>query len=79
MSDPMQDEGSEIVANGGPAYPTPAGIQHNDGMTLRDYFAAASLQGLISKLPDKIAYNNEVAESCYWIADAMIKARETKP
>ena len=89
---PMQDEVSDIANNGGPAFPTPAGLQHNDGMTLRDYFAATALQGLLSKLPiidqtgvhgikvdDKIAYNNEVAESCYWIADAMLRAREAKP
>ena len=27
------------INDGGPAYPTPAGIQHNDGMTLRQYAA----------------------------------------
>ena len=82
---------SQPIDNGGPAYPAPAGVQHNNGMTIRDVFAAAALQGLLSKLPiidqtgvhgikvdDKIAYNNEVAESCYWIADAMLKAREAK-
>ena len=28
---PMQDEVSDIANNGGPAFPTPAGLQHNDG------------------------------------------------
>lgn len=27
------------INDGGPAYPTPAGVQHNDGMTLRQYAA----------------------------------------
>ena len=86
---------NQPINDGGPAYPMgyhPEGNSaDHSGMTLRDYFAAAALQGLISKLPiidqtgvhgikvdDKIAYNNEVAESCYWIADAMLKAREVK-
>ena len=29
-----------------PVFPKPAGIHHNDGMTLRDYFAAAALQAM---------------------------------
>lgn len=59
-------------------------------MTLLDWFAGQALQGLISKLPvidqtgefeikvsDKIAYNRDVAESCYELASAMLaeKAR----
>jgi hypothetical protein len=57
-------------------------------MTLRDWFAGQALAGLISKLPvidqtgefgvkvaDKFAYNDDVAGSCYAIADAMLKAR----
>jgi hypothetical protein len=27
------------INDGGPAYPTPVGTQHNDGMTLRQYAA----------------------------------------
>jgi hypothetical protein len=62
------------------------------GMSLRDWFAGQVMVGLMSKLPlvdqtgalgmkveDKIAYNQDVAESCYAIADAMLKAREAKP
>ena len=30
---------SQPIDNGGPAYPTPAGTQHQDGMTLRQYAA----------------------------------------
>ena len=77
-----------IIPDGGPAFPVPNWSA--SGMTLRDYFAAAALQGLLSKLQiidqtgvygikvdDKIAYNYEVAESCYCLADAMLRARET--
>ena len=31
---------SEPINDGGGAFPTPYGVQHNDGMTTRDYFAA---------------------------------------
>ena len=59
-----------------PVFPTPAGIQHNDGMTLRDYFAAAALQG---NLIEPTASNDDVAKWAYSLADAMLKAREVKP
>ena len=62
----------------------------SEGMSLRDYFVRKALLGLLSKLPlidqdgmfgpatkDKIKYNRDVAESCYWIADAMLTARKT--
>jgi hypothetical protein len=43
------------------------------GMTLRDYFAAKALQGLI-------ANNNigaqQLAHAAYFVADAMMEARE---
>jgi hypothetical protein len=58
-----------------PVFPTPAGTQHNDGMTLRDYFAAAVLQG---NLIEPTANNDEVAKWAYSLADAMLKAREAK-
>jgi hypothetical protein len=51
----------DFSSNGGPAFPRPyseyrdgdvreASPSH-EGMTLRDYFAAAAMQGLLSKLP----------------------------
>jgi hypothetical protein len=58
-----------------PVFPTPAGTQHNDGMTLRDYFAAAALQG---NLIEPTASNDDVAKWAYSLADAMIRAREAK-
>ena len=62
-----------------PMFPTPAGTQHNDGMTLRDYFAAAALQGLLSSIqPNQLWSGDDVSIVCYRTADAMLKAREAK-
>ena len=69
------------INDGGPAYPTPAGVQHNDGMTLRDYFAAAALQGMIASrgsLSTRFLAEDD-ASYVYEIADAMLKAKEAKP
>ena len=49
------------------------------GMTLRDYFAAKAMQGLLRQYPDHLMNSpaNEVACDAYSMADAMLKARET--
>ena len=60
---------------GGPAFPTERNL--TQGMTLRDYFAAKAMQGLLA---DE-AYGNEqdsTASWCYAMADAMLRAREAK-
>jgi hypothetical protein len=46
------------------------------GMTLRDYFAAAALQGLMASRNFLDEYDGPYV---YEIADAMLKAREAKP
>jgi hypothetical protein len=66
---------NQPINDGGPAFPTPAGIQHNDGMTLRDYFAAAALEKA-SRGSDRNA--DEIAKRAFYIADAMLKAKEAK-
>ena len=45
------------------------------GMTLRDYFAAAALTGILARegWPSDLA-----SRSAYLVADAMLKARENK-
>ena len=43
-----------------------------EGMDLRDYFAAKAMQ----KITWKKGEEAEDAEDCYFIADAMMKARE---
>jgi len=73
------DGGGEMSApinDGGPAFPTPAGIQHNDGMTLRDYFAAAALQGILADGDGRCRADD--AKNAFKAADAMLKAREAK-
>ena len=53
---------------------------HITGMTLRDYFAAKAMQGLIASprgTPDgSDATDVYYANSAYLVADAMLKARE---
>jgi hypothetical protein len=46
-----------------------------EGMTLRDYFAAKALQGLLSDSYD-FSDRNRIAVKAYDFADAMLKARE---
>jgi hypothetical protein len=61
---------------GGPAFPLFAATGYA-GMTLRDYFAAKALQGMIATdynlAPE---YVPSIAASAYVLADAMLKARE---
>lgn len=77
---------------GGPAFPVPGlhRADYNNGMTLRDYFAAKAMQGFVSAkawhpdfiYPDDFPFCageravDEVAVSAYRYADAMLKARE---
>ena len=66
------------INDGGPAYPVSPEIYNGTGlcgMTLRDYFAAAALQG---NLIEQTASNDEVAKYAYSLADAMLKAKEAK-
>lgn len=63
--------------DGGPAFPVGGTV--NYGMSLRDYFAAAALSGLIPNAAWDYSSgpcNAAAAERCYAIADAMLAARE---
>jgi hypothetical protein len=44
---------------------------------LRDYFASAAMQGILSD-PDLAISKEKIAELAYTMADAMMKAREPK-
>jgi hypothetical protein len=63
---------------GEPAFPTPDNA--DEGMTLRDYFAAKAMQGLIAASGDAegtVDYKEAAVAKCaYMMADAMLKARE---
>ena len=70
---------------GGPAFPsglidpsTPedAVLPINNGMTLRDYFAASFIaSGVVFKNLSSGSTTDEVAAQAYALADAMLKAR----
>lgn len=70
--------------NGGPAFPFGQTSEHNgqlvngwgsEGMTLRDYFAAKALQGLLAH-PTLVASDQfMMARDAYEVADAMLKER----
>lgn len=67
---------SDTKNTGGPAFPTPNLDWDVYGMTLRDYFAAKAMQGMVaSGAPDPAMYEH-VARKCYMMADALLKARE---
>ena len=63
---------------GGPAFPTTLYnantmiVESFGGMTLRDYFAAKVMQGLM----DAAMPMPEIAGAAYEMADAMLKARQ---
>ncbi len=62
-----------------PAFPCHGSMGEvtNDGMTLRDYFAAQALQGFSSTLTGAHEPVFEaLARDAYRMADAMLKARE---
>lgn len=77
------------INDGGPAFPHKRQIRCNGevidsemepGMTLRDYFAAAALQGLIASrgsMSTRFLAEDD-ASYVFEIADAMIKAKEAK-
>ncbi len=66
---------------GGPAFPSAEifydEIVHTGGMTLRDYFAAATVSsGTVFKNDQPADTPEAVARQAYKLADAMLKARE---
>lgn len=65
---------------GGPAFPWCGDLNEcptiNLGMTLRDYFAAKAVQGMLAENGGGAVRNETLAEFAYDIADAMLKARQ---
>jgi hypothetical protein len=66
------------IDEGGSAFPSE--LFEQPGMTLRDYFAAAALQGLLAKYGNTEEERSDdtivQASTCYEYADAMIEARK---
>ena len=50
-------------------------LEPHDGLSMRDYFAAKALQGMLAETSLK-ATPKEFADQAYEIADAMLKARQ---
>ena len=69
---------SQLINDGGPAFPTMDPNEHYRlmGMTLRDYFAAAALQGILADGGG--ASWDDDAKNAFKAADAMLKARGDK-
>jgi hypothetical protein len=70
------------MKDGGPAFPVPAElcqdltVQEQRGMTLRDYFAAKAMQGMLANDiecgPEQVPI---IVASAYVMADAMLAER----
>ena len=61
---------------GGPAFP-----QHeldHQGMTLKDYFAAQAMQGLLAYYGNPSHRYDELAMSAYTFAEAMLDERDKR-
>lgn len=59
---------------GGPAFPRTQ-WPNETGMTLRDYFAAKAMQGMLAESGGGALHNTNLSDFAYLIADAMLKAR----
>jgi hypothetical protein len=72
---------SDTKNTGGPAYPVKLSVPNysfmveHPGMTLRDYFAAMAMQGIVANCRS-IGGDDGTAEVSFRLADAMLKARE---
>ncbi len=56
------------------AFPTTINNEVLRGMTLRDYFAAAAMQGMLANNTN----DSDIATDAYLIADDMMQVREEK-
>lgn len=55
------------------------GEKSQRGMSLRDYFAAQALSGLLANPKSDSVRFDDYAKDAWKMADAMLKAREVKP
>ena len=74
---------SNQINDGGPAFARDSHMDkeiglyvQQQGISLRDYFAAAALQGILSST--QTGHLQIIAKDAYGMADAMLKAREAK-
>jgi hypothetical protein len=70
--------------HGGPAFPVAFRMNYKqvileDGISVRDYFAAQALAGLLSSGIKSQGWEETIAFDSYKIADAMLVRREVNP
>jgi hypothetical protein len=69
---------AKIIHTGGPAFPLAIDKQVlHDGMTLRDYFAAKAMQGLVENANWRGMPEDALAKAAYNMADAMLEVRKS--
>ena len=64
---------------GGPMFPAPVTKpleNYYPGISIRDYFAAKALQGMLAENGGGALSNDKLAAYAYNIADEMLRARE---
>lgn len=61
-----------------PVFPNKHAYKHEQGITLRDYFAAKAMQNFRDQIGSQSdnEWFDKVAEGAYRMANAMMKARE---
>lgn len=67
--------------DGGYAFPNgfqPENCECDHGMTLRDYFAAKAIAGILAAVVGRVWNEHDSAQAAYDVADAMLKARVGK-
>ena len=66
------------INDGGPAFPTLDNTEHwrHLGLSLRDYFAAAALQGFMAQVKPEDHWAEYRAKWSYEVADAMLERRK---
>ena len=85
---------SREIKTGGPAFPSGEQYRNGagdlcgksslyEGMTLRDYFAAKAMQGILAHLENHMErfldlHDEDIAKFAYRQADAMLEARGNK-
>jgi hypothetical protein len=61
-----------------PAFPRDHAAEGHNGMSLRDYFAAKAMQGMLADLPKTcygLDWQANVAKAAFALADAMLDVR----
>ena len=82
MNKSREEPCDEVKDDGGFAFACVDGQNKylQEGMTLRDYFAAAALQGILAgRSPETARFTDDgIVSGAYRMADAMLSARQRK-